>query len=226
MKDYEPDPRLGIPLEESLEYFLKKFSNAIMVIDQGGDIIGSRKLKQKYPGRVYLCHYAADRKTYQLIRWGEKDESGNVIADRNRMIQLVIDEFRENRIRLYGTENDWYPYWLHWSHIYRTHEEDELGIRHFQWVRSDRDDWVHATVYWRVGMNRFAGEGGIFLPQPHIVPDAPRGHIINPDQTVSFDPDREFGYDPYDANASVAATLADKEDDPWWVKQERDEEDD
>ena len=28
-------------------------------------------------------------------------------------------------------------------------------------MRSDRDDWVHATVYWRIELNRFGGKGGI-----------------------------------------------------------------
>lgn len=221
MQDYEPDRDLGIPLERSLEYFLKKFGNSIMVIDQGGDIIGSRKLKQKYPGRVFLCHYAPDRKTYQLIRWGEKDESGNVIVDRDRAIQLVIEEFREKRLRLYnGTENDWYDYWLHWSHIYRVHEEDELGIRRFHWARSDRDDWVHATVYWRVGINRFGGQGAVLMPRPEIPADIQRGYVINPSGDVDFNPHRMFGFDPYDSGAFLDTALKNPDEDFWSVEEE------
>lgn len=191
MQSYEPDERLNIPLERSLEYFLKKFENSVMVIDQGGDIIGSRKLLKKYPGRVFLCHYANDRKTMQLIRWGENDEFGNVLADRNRMIQLVIDEMKEKRFRLYnGTAQDWYDYWLHWSHIYRVGEEDELGIERYRWLRSDRDDWVHATVYWRVGLDRFADSGAIIEPIADRKPDS---YMVNPDRTVSFNPEELFG---------------------------------
>lgn len=188
--DYTPDEVNKLPLDQTLEYFLKKFPNSIMVIDQGGDIIGSRKLRQKYPGRVFLCHYSRDRKTMQLMRWGEKEESGNVNVDRNRMIQLVIDEFREKRLYLYrGTEEQWYDYWLHWSHIYRTVEEDQLGVKQYVWHRSDRDDWVHATVYWRVGIDRFGGTGSIMKNSPE--PES-NSYIINPDNTVDFDPEKMF----------------------------------
>ncbi len=201
MQHYEPDPRLGIPLERSLEYFLKKFEDLIMIIDEGGDITGSRNLRAKYPGRVFLCHYAADRKTMQLIRWSEKDENGNVLVDRNRMIQMVIEEFRGKKLKLYrGTKEYWYNYWRHWSHIYRVIEEDELGIERYMWQRSDRDDWVHATVYWRVGIDKFGRKGGIYLPEPELQPN---GYFIDPDQTVTFNPEEMFKLEPY-----------------WWDKEE------
>lgn len=190
MKDYTPDDVNKLELNQTLEYWLKKFPQSVMVIDQGGDIIGSRKLRQKYPGRVFLCHYAADRKTMQLIRWGAKDESGNVLADRNRMMQLVIDEFKEKRLSLFsGTRADWHDYWLHWSHIYRVWEEDTLGIPRYTWLRDGRDDWVHATIYWRIGIDRFGQKGQII--QHHNEPEA-NSYFINANQTVNFSPDEFF----------------------------------
>lgn len=147
---------------KELERLLYRFPKAIMVIDQGGDIIGPRALREKFRGRIFLCHYSQDRKTMQLIRWGEGDEDGNVIVDRNRAMQLVVDEFKEKRIPIFGTENEWNDYWLHWSHIYRVSEEDALGVKKTKWMRSDRDDWCHATLYWRVGMEKGGfGDGGI-----------------------------------------------------------------
>ncbi|OGZ28220.1 MAG: hypothetical protein A2427_02605 [Candidatus Nealsonbacteria bacterium RIFOXYC1_FULL_40_7] len=195
MADYAPDGINGLQLNQTLEYFLKEFEGSIMVIDQGGDIIGPRKLRAKYPGRVFLCHYAKDRKTMQMIRWGEGDESGNVLVDRNRMIQLVVDEFKERRLNLFQKEkNDWYDYWLHWSHIYRTREEDELGIPQSVWHRSDRDDWVHATIYWRVGIDRFGSKGFIANPEAEIKSNS---YMIDPDETVSFDPAEMFNLKPH-----------------------------
>lgn len=184
------DPKKEVLLKDSLEYFLVKFPNAIMVIDQGGDIIGARNLRKKYPGRVYLCHYARDRKTMQLIRWGEKDESGTVHVDRNRTLQLVIDEAKDKRFKLYnGTRADWHDYWLHWSHIYRVWEEDTLGVPQFKWLRDGRDDWVHATIYWRVGVSRFGGSGSIVGVAPQA--DA-NSYMINADGTASFNPAELF----------------------------------
>lgn len=197
MKDYEPyqkenadDPRQEVTLNESLEYWLKNFENSIMVIDQGGDIVGARKLRKKYPGRVYLCHYARDRKTMQLIRWGEKDESGNVLVDRNRMMQLVIDEAIRRSFGIYnGTRADWHDYQLHWSHIYRVWEEDSLGKPQYTWLRDGRDDWVHATIYWRVGIDRFGTSGAVIGAQ--MEPDA-NSYMINTDSTVTFSPAEMF----------------------------------
>ena len=196
MKDYIPDEINQLPLEQTLEYFLKRFPNSIMVIDQGGDIIGSRKLRQKYPGRVFLCHYAKDRKTMQLIRWGKGEESGNVLVDRNRMIQLVIGEAKERRYKLFnGLKNDWYDYWLHWSHIYRTVEENDQGVKVFTWHRSDRDDWVHATVYWRIGISKFGDQGAIVGSG---VGSNPNSYVINPNDTVSFNPEDFLGHEEDD----------------------------
>ena len=128
---------------DTLDRFLKRWPRAIMIIDQGGDLIGSRKLREKYIGRVFLCHYSPDRKTYQLTRWGDKDELGNVRVDRNRIIQLVVDEFKDKRIPLCGVENDWYDFWLHWKNLYRVGEEDHLGVKRYKWKRSGADHFCH-----------------------------------------------------------------------------------
>lgn len=206
MKDYTPDDTNKLKLEETLEYWLLKFENSIMVLDQAGDIIGSRKLRKKYPGRVFLCHYATDRKTMQLIRWGKKDESGNVLADRNRMMQLVIDEFRERRLKIYnGSRDAWHDYWLHWSHIYRVWEEDSLGVPRYTWLRDGRDDWVHATIYWRIGVDRF-GTGGAIVGAG-ITPE-PNSYMVNADQTVTFNPEEMF-------KLGVVLTAEEEDDDEW-----------
>lgn len=191
MKAYVPDEKLGIALEDSLEYFLKRFPESIMVIDQGGDIVGSRQLREKYPGRVFLCHYRPDRKTMQLFTWGEGDESGNVVVDRNRAIQLVADEMGDGRFLLYnGTPDQWHDYALHWTHIYRIWEENALGVRQYKWLRNDRDDWVHATVYWRAGVSRFGQGGMVVMPGTELKPNS---YMLNADgASVSFDPDAMF----------------------------------
>ena len=157
---------------EEIEGFLRRWPKSIAVFDQGGDLIAPRKLREKYKGRVFLCHYRQDRKTMEIIRWGEGEEDGNVLVDRNRMIELAIGEFRDRRVRLHGTENDWYDFWLHWDHIYRTQKEDALGVIRRTWERSDADHWVHAYVYMRVGMDRFCREedGKVIVPEKAFKP--------------------------------------------------------
>jgi hypothetical protein len=176
-KYWQPDPEMGIPLEDTMEYFLKRYPRAIMVIDQGGDIVGPRKLQQKYPGKVFLAFYRKDRKTRELVSWGQAEEHGKVIIDRNALINLLIGEFKDGMIVLNGKEADWWEYWLHWSHIYRTQKINHLGMAEWRWERSNRDDWVHATVYFRTGLMKFAGGGSVLdmgdskkLPSLHINP--------------------------------------------------------
>lgn len=146
-----------------LDKLMQRRQDAIMVIDQGGDIIGPRKLRDRYKGRVFLCFFRPDRNNDELAKWD--DDAYTVTADRNKLIQLVVDEFTEKRIPIFGTEAEWYDYWMHWSHIYREEEEDALGVTRYKWMRNDRDDWALATIYWRLGMDRFnKGNADIIMP--------------------------------------------------------------
>lgn len=144
-----------------LEKLLQRWPDAIMVIDQGGDIIGPRKLREKYPHRVFLCFFRQDRKNDSIITWN--DEDNTVVADRNKLIQLVVDELTERRIPIFGSQSEWWPLWTHFSHIYRVEEYNEnTGQTKFTWMRSDRDDYALATVYWRIGMDRFMDQQVLF----------------------------------------------------------------
>ncbi len=145
-----------------LEKLLQRWPDAIMVIDQGGDIIGPRKLRERYKNRVYLCFFRQDRKNDTVISWNDDDNT--VTADRNKIIQLTVDEFTEKRIPIYGTEAEWWDYWLHWSHMYREEDyNEETGATKRVWKRSDRDDFALATVYWRIGMDRFLESSVSFI---------------------------------------------------------------
>lgn len=146
---------------DTIRSLLKEHKRSIAVIDALPDLTEPRKLREEFPGRVFLCHYARDRKTYQLIRWGQGNEVGNVVVDRNRMIQIVIDEFADKRIPLQGNPDDWENYYKHWKTLYKITEPDSLGVPQFSWESSDGNDhWAHATVYWRTGMDRFRNDGG------------------------------------------------------------------
>ena len=133
-----------------------RYPSSIVVADQGGDLIGIRNLQAKYPGRVFLVWYRADGKTQEIIKWGQNDEYGKVVADRNRLIQLFIDEMTDKRVVFNGTESEWQDYIVHWMNIYRTWEENTLGVREFKWVRQGADHWVHASMYARIGLSKFS----------------------------------------------------------------------
>ena len=140
-----------------IEALMQRFPKAIVVCDQGGDLTAPRELREKYPGRVYLAYYRQDRKTMRLIEWGRDKEVGKVVIDRNRTIQQLMDELRDQRIPLYGTKEDWLEVWQHFSNVYRTAEEDALGQERYVWERSGPDHLLHAMVYWRAGIDKFTG---------------------------------------------------------------------
>ncbi len=150
------DPTTGKDPYDELEFLLKRFPNSIMIADQGGDLIGIRKLQAKYPGRVFLVWYRADQKGTELIKWGEGQEYGKVVADRNRLIQLMIDEMNDKRVTFSGTESDWQEYITHWLNIYRVWDENALGVRTFKWERNGADHFVHASIYTRIGLSKYS----------------------------------------------------------------------
>lgn len=161
---------------EDLQRIVDRFEDWVMVIDQGGDIIGVRQFAENNPGRVFLCYFQQDKRSMTLIKWGTKDEYGRVMVDRNRLIQLVVDEMNDKRVPLHGTLTKWWNMWLHWSHMYRIVDEDRMGNLVYVWERSDRNDWALAMCYWRVGIDRFAERQSSFVGPSvvsSVIPDAP-----------------------------------------------------
>ena len=172
---------------DTIRGFLREFKRSIAVIDALPDLTEPRKLREEFPGRVFLCHYARDRKTYQIIRWGANDEAGNVTVDRNRGLQMVIDDFANKKIPLQGTQDDWSDYESHWATLYKVTTIDSLGVPQSVWETSNgMDHWCHATLYWRVGMDKFKNDGGkIFTGE---ISDIQYSAPILPDDTVHWKP--------------------------------------
>ncbi|MEK6829491.1 MAG: phage terminase large subunit family protein [Nanoarchaeota archaeon] len=185
---------------DDIERLLSKFPRSIAVIDALPDLTKPRELKEKYPGRVWLCTFSRDRKTMQFVRWGQKQEFGNVLADRNRMIQLVVDEFIKGRIPLQGKREEWQEYYSHWGTMYRINEWEEakqqgrknyMFTSPYRWESSTGNDhYVMATTYWRVGMDRFGtGQAKIFME--NILDNLPAGQQTLSGQTI-LDPKKLF----------------------------------
>lgn len=178
---------------EDIESYLKKYERSIAVIDALPDLTEPRKLRERYPGRVFLCHFSRDRKTMQLIRWGKGDEYGNVVADRNRVIQMIIDEFADRRIPLQGTIDDWSDYYSHWDDIYKTTELDALGVPQSVWnTKTGNDHWVFGTLYWRLGMDRIGSEGGGLLSGAMNITGVQEGIEIEPNRTATLPDTKQF----------------------------------
>lgn len=150
--DYDP--------YHEIERRMLEYKNSILVADQGGDLIGVRKLQAKYPGRVFLCWFTKETKNKELIRWGENEEFGRVLADRNRVIQLTVDQINEARLTFNGTKEDWQPFFNHALNIYRKleniDESEPLYGWRWVWKRKGPDHWFLSMVYALIGLNKYA----------------------------------------------------------------------
>jgi hypothetical protein len=168
---------------------LDRMPNSIAVFDQAGDLIGVRKLQAKYAGRVFLCFYNKDRKTMELVRWGKDDEYGRVNVDRNRMMQLVVEQMREvGRYRLNGTPDEWAEYASHFGNMYRERlvtkevkdkDDKQLYGAEYVWKRSGPDHFCHATLYATVGLQRHSGEQATVVTDTDVFGHLPTGRIVN-----------------------------------------------
>lgn len=149
--DYDP--------YKTLEGFLQRWPNAIMVMDGHGDNTGPRQLQAKYPGRVYMAFYRKDRKTQQMIKWGEGEELGAVNIDRNRMITMVVEQLKEgNRYKLNGTREEAKILARHFANMIRKKEETPTGAE-YKWEKNGGapDHLAHAMVFALTGYDRFGG---------------------------------------------------------------------
>ena len=148
---------------DEIDKLMTTNKSGVIIADQGGDLIGIRKLQAKYIGRVFLCYSNRESKTGQLIRWGENEKMGDVYIDRNRSIQLAVDQINEQRIQFNGTKEDWQPFFEHCMNIYRVKEitgdenDPQYGWR-WVWKRKGPDHWFMSMIYALVGLDRFSSD--------------------------------------------------------------------
>ncbi len=182
---------------DELDKLMVKFPRAIMIADQGGDLIGIRKLQAKYKGRVYLCWFTKPTKNQELIRWVDEEDGktvNKVLVDRNRMIQMVVDEWREQRFPIYGTVQDWQPFFEHCLNIYRVKEIEGQDANDPQynwkwvWKRKGADHWMLATVYARVGLDRFGMDLARIITKNGMMKGVPRAGNF----TIETPPDTSY----------------------------------
>lgn len=175
------------------EKLLIRFPRSIAIIDQGGDLIGPRILQAKYRGRVFLCWFTKEKRTQQIITWAENDELGKVEADRNRLIQMVVDETKDQRSPICGNKEDYKEFYEHALNIYRIREDKgEEGDPQYNWrwvwKRKGPDHRFLAHCYARIGLDRFAQDLATVIHKGSIIgkiPTAFKGSITTPD---SFNP--------------------------------------
>lgn len=150
-KDYAPIKRM-----------LQMWPDALCVIDRGGDATAPTQLQEEFPNQVYFCTFVQSQDG--LPKW--KEDTNMVNVDRDKFIQLVVDEFHDKRIPLFGEKAYWEEYAQHWGRLYRELEEDKRGRRKYVWNTSKPDHYAFATLYWRLGMDKMLGGEGELVGIP------------------------------------------------------------
>ncbi len=187
---------------------LNTFKGSVAVFDQGGDLIGVRKLQAEYPGRVFLCFYRKDRKSNDYVDWGENEEYGTVRVDRNRQITLMVEQMRDiGRYRLNGPKEEWSEYASHFGTLYRekltvkaTPDKDDKTLygNEYVWKRNGADHWAHATLYSDIGMQRFSGHAAKIFGQRNAKAAIPKAFMATADEET-----RAAGFPALDMQQAV-----------------------
>jgi DNA-binding transcriptional regulator YdaS (Cro superfamily) len=130
---------------EDINKLIRLYDISSCVIDAMPDQTEPRKLRDKYPGKVYLCWFKREIKKADFIQWDEKTRS--VYADRSSIIEDVINKLVNRQIRYQVDPRELETYCRHWSNLYKIKETDSLGIERDVWESNGEDHFVFAQVY-------------------------------------------------------------------------------
>lgn len=192
---------------DRIRQLLRRWPKAIAVFDQGGDLIGVRQLQAEFPGRVFLCFYHKDRKSTEVVRWGEGQDYWKVTVDRNRMMTIVVEEMRDvGRVRLHGTKEEWQPFADMFGNLYRekvetkeTKGKDDRALygNEYVWKRNGPDHFAHAYLYARVGLQRYGGGLAKILDAKDWmgIPKAPMNNIAGEPEVITWVPAEAFNHE-------------------------------
>lgn len=144
-----------------IENLINLYDVEIAVFDALPDLTEPRKLRDKYPGKVWLCYYKKEIKRADFISWDYK--SHTVFSDRTKIIQQVIDEMVNRKIRFQIKPEELEEYIRQWQNLYKITEKDSLGIERDAWETTGDDHFVHATNYFRIALEKGGEKEGTII---------------------------------------------------------------
>lgn len=169
---------------------MRNFYNASLVCDANPHPTPVKKLIEKYPRKVWMCYYR-DTKDTSIINWGEGDKTGVVYADRTKIIDSIVADFRSRDLlfNMHIHELDDQDYIKHWLNMYRIVEENDRGVQRVVWQHDDGkpDHFAHATCYFKMALQKTIVTGEVVTAPTPQQEDKPVE--IQPGQKMEHDMD-------------------------------------
>lgn len=137
---------------EDIENLIKVYDIELAVFDALPDLTEPRKIREKYPGIVWLNYYRKEIKKADFIKWDYKTHT--VYSDRTKIIQLQLDDLINRKIRFNLKAEELTDFIKHYESLYKIIEKDSLGIERDSWETSGADHYVHATNYFRIALEK------------------------------------------------------------------------
>jgi len=141
---------------EEIKNLIKLYDIKVAVFDALPDLTEPRKIRNEFLGKVWLSYYKKEIQKADFINWDSN--TFTVYSDRTKMIELLISELIESKIKFQMKLEDLADYINHWSSVYKVVEKDSLGIERDVWESQGEDHFVHATVYFRLALERMGGD--------------------------------------------------------------------
>lgn len=133
--------------------------NPVMVIDSMPDHTMSKYYVENYRN-VNMCIFKQNKDNPKLTKWwGEKEKRGIVYANRNRIIDELIDVLLRGKL-LFNIENhkDIKTYLAHWEALRRERVEKRNGEEIYEWTSTNGEDhFVFATLYYYLALASYGG---------------------------------------------------------------------
>ena len=139
---------------EDIEKLIKIYDVECCVIDAMPDQTEPRRLRDMFPGKVYLCWFKKEVKKADYIQWDDKTRS--VYADRTTVLDEVINRFANRDIRFQMEAGELGEYIRHWATLYKRKEVDALGIERDVWESRGADHFAFAQTYAFIALSRQA----------------------------------------------------------------------
>jgi len=139
---------------EEIELMIKMY-NATTVIDALPDFTIPQQLAKKYIGKVFVHYYEHDTKRIEVSVRDEDKNYGVIKSDRTKLLDILAADINNQTVEFYVKQDKLEPLMNHSENMYRMVETDTRGIKRARWMTKDNkpDHWLHALVYWKVGLN-------------------------------------------------------------------------